>query len=52
MNINENGIKIKNEELSNNPVYQNVLTNLNKDFSINFGEYDLMNNDISGIVSD
>ena len=51
--IDENGVKIKDEELSNNPVYQNVLTNVNKDFSKNFEEFnDFMNNDYAGIVSD
>jgi len=51
--IDENGIKIKDEELSNNQVYQNVMTGINKDFSINFGEVnDFLNNDYAGIVSD
>jgi len=51
--IDENGIKIKDEELSNNQVYQNVMTGINKDFSINFGEVnDFWNNDYAGIVSD
>jgi hypothetical protein len=51
--IDENGIKIKNEELSNNPIYQTVLNNSNEKFSINFGEIkDFMNTNFAGIVSD
>ena len=51
--IDENGIKIKNEELSNNPIYQTVLNNSNEKFSINFEEFkDFMNTNFAGIVSD
>lgn len=51
--MDENGIKFKDEKLSNNPIFKQVLNNKNNDFTEKYTKYsDFIKNDIGGIISD